>query len=113
MPDFVTAVRRKAALLAGLPASELQQVLVTEYRAGAAIGWHKDRSVFGEVVGVSPLSASTFRLRRRTSASSDRASIRLQPHSAYLLKGPARTDWEHSIPAVDEFRYSLTFRNLK
>jgi alkylated DNA repair dioxygenase AlkB len=106
MPDFVTTVRRKAA-------PELQQVLITEYRPGAAIGWHKDRSVFGEVVGISLLSACTFRLRRRRGASWQRASIRLEPHSAYLLKGPARTDWQHSIPAVEELRYSLTFRNLK
>jgi alkylated DNA repair dioxygenase AlkB len=113
MPDFVTAVRRKAAFFAGLPASELQQVLITEYRPGAAIGWHKDRSVFGEVVGISLLSACAFRLRRKSGASWERASIRLERHSAYLLKGSARTDWEHSIPAVEELRYSLTFRNLK
>jgi alkylated DNA repair dioxygenase AlkB len=33
--------------------------------------------------------------------------------SAYLLRGPSRTEWEHSIPAVDELRYSITFRNLR
>ena len=42
-----------------------------------------------------------------------RASLTLAPRSAYLLRGPARTEWEHSIPAVESLRYSLTFRTLK
>jgi alkylated DNA repair dioxygenase AlkB len=113
MPDFLSAVREKAARFAALPTSELQQVLVTEYRPGAAIGWHKDRSVFGQVVGISLLSSCLFRLRRRTGTGWERSSLHLEPRSAYLLTGPARIQWEHSIPAVAELRYSLTFRNLK
>jgi hypothetical protein len=35
------------------------------------------------------------------------------PRSAYLLSGPARWEWEHSIPPVDALRYSITFRNLR
>jgi alkylated DNA repair dioxygenase AlkB len=35
-----------------------------------------------------------------------------EPRSAYLLRGPSRTEWEHSIPAVDALRYSITFRSL-
>jgi anaerobic selenocysteine-containing dehydrogenase len=38
---------------------------------------------------------------------------RREPRSAYLLSGPARSEWEHSIPAVDALRYSITFRNLR
>jgi alkylated DNA repair dioxygenase AlkB len=113
IPDFLSTIRESAADFAGMRASELQQVLVTEYRPGAAIGWHKDRSVFGDVVGVSLLSACLFRLRRKSGPTWQRASIRLEPRSVYLLKGSARMQWEHSIPAVEELRYSLTFRNLK
>ena len=36
-----------------------------------------------------------------------------EPRSAYLLSGPARSVWEHSIPPVGEPRYSVTFRNLR
>jgi alkylated DNA repair dioxygenase AlkB len=36
----------------------------------------------------------------------------VQPRSAYLLRGDARWDWQHSIPPVDELRYSVTFRTL-
>jgi alkylated DNA repair dioxygenase AlkB len=35
------------------------------------------------------------------------------PRSAYLLSGPSRNEWEHSIPAVDSLRYSITFRNFR
>src|SRR5438874_9742136 len=68
LPDFLLSVQKKAAAFAGLKPSDLQQVLLTEYRPGVAIGWHKDRAVFGDVVGLSPLSACHFRLRRMTGA---------------------------------------------
>ncbi len=68
MPDFLAAIRDAAARFSSLPASLLEQVLVTEYAPGATIGWHKDRSVFGDVVGISLLAACTFRLRRKAGA---------------------------------------------
>jgi len=34
------------------------------------------------------------------------------PRSAYLLRGASRRDWEHSIPPVDQLRFSVTFRNF-
>jgi alkylated DNA repair dioxygenase AlkB len=37
----------------------------------------------------------------------------IEPRSAYLLQGPARTVWEHSIPAVESLRYSITFRTFR
>ena len=36
-----------------------------------------------------------------------------QPRSAYLLSGPARKEWEHSIPQMDALRYSITCGNLR
>jgi len=113
MPDFLLPLRERAAAFAGLQATDLQQVLLTEYQPGAPIGWHKDRFVFGDVVGVSLLSACTFRFRRKAGAGWERSSLVLAPRSAYLLHGPARTEWEHSIPPVTELRYSITFRNFR
>jgi len=43
----------------------------------------------------------------------DRAALRLEPRSVYLMRGLSREDWEHSIPAVEELRYSVTFRSLR
>jgi alkylated DNA repair dioxygenase AlkB len=113
IPSFLHAIRRKAAGFARLKACDLQQVLLTEYRPGATIGWHKDRSVFGDVVGISLLSACAFRLRKKTASGWERTSIELEPRSAYLLQGEVRREWEHSIPAVRSLRYSITFRNFR
>lgn len=107
MPEFLHPVRAQAAAFAGIAPSDLQQVLVTEYGPGAAIGWHKDRSVFGDVVGISLLSPATFRFRRKMGTKWERANITVEPRSVYLLRGASRSEWEHSIPAVDGLRYSL------
>ena len=112
MPAFLLDLREIAAEFADMKAAELQQVLVTEYAAGAGIGWHKDKAVFNQVVGISLLSPCTFRLRRKKGEGWERVSIVAEPRSAYLLSGPSRTEWEHSIPEVDALRYSVTFRNL-
>jgi alkylated DNA repair dioxygenase AlkB len=113
IPCFLLPSRERAAMFAGLAPSELQHVLLTEYAPGAAIGWHKDKAVFGEVVGISLLSPCVFRLRRKTGSRWDRASFVAEPRSAYLLRGPSRTEWQHSIPGVEALRYSITFRNLR
>jgi len=112
IPAFLLPMRERAAAFAELPASSLAQVLLTEYRPGAAIGWHKDRAVFGDVVGISLLSAATLRMRCKSGRGWRRALLKLQPRSAYHLRGPVRTQWEHSIPAVERLRYSITFRTL-
>jgi alkylated DNA repair dioxygenase AlkB len=119
VPEFLGRVREAAAAFAGLQPTGLQQVLVTEYGPGAAIGWHKDKAVFGEVVGLSLLSACTFRLRRRVAGGAggasgwERVNVIAEPRSAYLLSGPARTEWEHSIPPAEAPRYSVTFRTVQ
>jgi alkylated DNA repair dioxygenase AlkB len=113
IPRFLEPARKRAAAFAALKATDLQHVLVTEYQPGAAIGWHKDRAVFGDVIGISLVSACTFRLRRKAGAGWQRASLALAPRSAYLLRGAARVEWEHSIPPVTELRYSITFRNFR
>ena len=88
-------------------------MLVTEYSAGAAIGWHRDKQEFGEIIGVSLLSPCTFRLRRAKGKGWERVNLTAEPRSAYLMSGPSRSEWEHSIPPVDALRYSITFRNLR
>jgi alkylated DNA repair dioxygenase AlkB len=112
MPEFLSVIRERAANFAGIASGRLEQVLITEYTPGAAIGWHKDRSVFGDVVGISLLSSCTFRMRRKTEHRWERRNLTAEPRSVYLLRGPSRTEWEHSIPGVDSLRYSITFRNV-
>ena len=113
IPPFLQDLREVAAAFAGLAPEKLHQVLVLEYGPGAGIGWHKDKAVFGDVIGVSLLSAANFRLRRQVGDQWQRVSLTAEPRSAYLLSGEARSEWEHSIPPVDALRYSVTFRNLR
>jgi alkylated DNA repair dioxygenase AlkB len=112
IPPWLHPLRERVADLAGLAPERLQHALVLEYSPGSSIGWHRDKAVFGDVLGVSLLSPSRFRLRRKAGSTWERAALILEPRSAYLLRGPSRTEWEHSIPAVDALRYSITFRSL-
>ena len=113
MPAFLTEIRRIAARFADIEPDRLQHALITEYSPGAAIGWHRDRPEFGDVVGISLLAPCTFRLRRQLDEGWERVSLIAEPRSAYLLRGSSRREWEHSIPPVNELRYSITFRNLR
>src|SRR5436305_7012712 len=113
LPEFLLPPRDRAAGFAGLAPTELAQALVTEYMPGAAIGWHRDRSVFGDVIGISLGAPCRFRLRRKRGDGWERAALTLMPRSAYLLRGPARHEWQHSIPPVEALRYSVTFRSTR
>jgi alkylated DNA repair dioxygenase AlkB len=114
MPHFLRELRMSASQFAGVEPVELQHVLVTEYGAGSGIGWHRDKPVFGIVVGISLLSPCIFRLRRQVGPRRwERVSLIAEPRSAYILSGAVRNDWEHSIPSVNSLRYSVTFRSVR
>ena len=49
-------VRDAAAEAFGLESCSLEQALLIEYGPGASIGWHKDRPVFGDVIGAPSLA---------------------------------------------------------
>jgi alkylated DNA repair dioxygenase AlkB len=122
IPEFLLPLRALAGSFAGLDPEALEHVLVTEYDRGAGIGWHRDKAVFGDVVGISLLVPCVLRFRRRVGRKAraerksaghwERVNVETEPRSAYLLSGPARSEWEHSILRVDALRYSITFRQL-
>jgi alkylated DNA repair dioxygenase AlkB len=111
-PSFLADLRKKVAKFAGRLVDEFQQIGVNQYPPGAGIGWHKDKSQFGVIVGVSLLAPATMRFRRKEGDQWVRISQKVIPRSIYILEGEARTTWEHSIPPLDALRYSLTFRTL-
>jgi alkylated DNA repair dioxygenase AlkB len=113
LPDYLIPLRKRAAEFAAINSSALEHALVIEYKAGAGIGWHRDRPQFGDVIGISLLAPCTFRLRRKAGAKWERRSLTAEPRSAYLLRAASRTNWEHSIPPLDTLRYSVTFRTLR
>jgi DNA oxidative demethylase len=112
IPDWLTPLRDKAAAFAGVTPDEIAHALLARYDPGAGIGWHKDRSVFDRVVGVSLNSPATLRFRQRTECGFNRFSLPVEPRSAYLLSGEARHEWEHSIVPGEALRFSITFRTM-
>jgi len=112
IPEWLGPARETAAAFAGLRPSDFIHVLLARYDPGAGIGWHRDRDVFENVVGISLGSPATLRFRQRLPAGFKRASLEVQPRSAYFLSGEARHEWEHSIAPGDQLRFSITFRSL-
>jgi len=112
IPEWLLPVRAKAAAFAGLPPEDFIQALVARYDPGAGIGWHRDRDVFEQVVGISLGTPATLRFRQRLPSGFRRVSVDVAPRSAYLLSGEARYAWEHSITPGDQLRFSITFRTL-
>jgi alkylated DNA repair dioxygenase AlkB len=91
-------LRERCAALMGREPEEVADLLVTRYPPGAGIGWHRDAPQFGDVGGVSLQAASRMRFRRGRPRAWQTAELPLEPRSAYLLSGPARTQWQHHIP---------------
>jgi alkylated DNA repair dioxygenase AlkB len=113
MPDWLEPIRDRAAAFAALAPDALHHVLINEYAPGAPIGWHRDRPQFEDVLGVSLLSPAPLRFRRKRAERWERRTLTVEPRSVYLLRGPSRTEWEHSIPPAEDLRYSITFRSLR
>jgi DNA oxidative demethylase len=112
VPDWLLPLRSRAADVANVKADNFVHVLLARYDPGAGIGWHRDRDVFEQVVGISLSSAAVLRFRRRTGSGFSRAKLEVVPRSAYLLSGEARHEWEHSIAPGESLRFSITFRAL-
>lgn len=118
LPDFLESLRESAATLTSRRPEEFMETLVTEYRPGAGIGWHRDAPPFGIIVGISLVAPCTMKFRpwpvvkslgRRTKP----LAKLLEPRSVYVLDGDVRHRWQHSIPPGDALRYSITFRTLR
>lgn len=109
IPQWLAPLRDRAAGFAG---DEIAHALIARYDPGAGIGWHKDRSVFDRVVGLSLASPAVLRFRQRTPSGFTRFNLQVEPRSAYRLSGEARYEWEHRIVPGDELRFSITFRTM-
>jgi alkylated DNA repair dioxygenase AlkB len=113
IPDYLVLLMDIASQISGMPAEAFEQIMVTEYAPGAGIGWHRDRPSYEDVVAISFLSLCTLRLRRKAGEDWERRSVVIEPRSVYLLHGPVRNEWEHSIAPMDVIRYSVTLRTFR
>jgi alkylated DNA repair dioxygenase AlkB len=117
IPAFLMPLRERVAEWAGLPPEKFVQGLVSEYRPGTPLGWHRDVPNFEVIVGVSLGAACRMRLRPYRPGLRNRReeviTVELEPRSAYQIRGTARWGWQHSIAATKELRYSITFRSAR
>jgi len=112
IPEFLAAVRGRAAAAAGLGSEEFIEAVITEYPPSAPIGWHRDVPQFEQIVGIS--LGSSCRMRFKPYRAEGRiASVVLAPRSLYVMQGAARWKFQHSIPPVEQARYSITFRTAR
>jgi alkylated DNA repair dioxygenase AlkB len=116
IPGAFHFILNKVADSLSLKAAQFGELLVTEYPPGSVINWHRDAPPFDLIAGISLLSDCTFRMRPHEKAKQGRTSIISFPverRSLYVMQGPSRTEWQHSISPVKSHRYSLTLRTLK
>jgi alkylated DNA repair dioxygenase AlkB len=124
IPEFLLLLRTRLGEWAEVAPEAFAMALINEYRPGAPIGWHRDAPQYEIIAGVSLLAECRMKLRPYLSPSELAAlkkrtprktthEITLRPCSAYIISGPARQRFEHSIPPVTEMRYSITFRTLR
>jgi alkylated DNA repair dioxygenase AlkB len=111
LPPFLRALRDKVAAHLRLPPHAFVHALVSEYRPGTPIGWHRDKPGYGIVAGVSLAGTGTMRFRPYAEQDARHTvSVELAPRSLYVMRDAIRSHWQHSMPPIRELRYSVTLR---
>jgi alkylated DNA repair dioxygenase AlkB len=114
IPPFLLPLRSRVGDLIHTPDTNFVHALVTEYRPGTELGWHRDIGEFGIVVGVSLGGSCRMRFRRYPPQKGARIfTLELAPRSVYVLRDEIRWRWQHSVARTKELRYSITFRTSR
>ena len=98
------------------------QMIVNAYEAGAGISAHIDLSAFDDAIAAISLGSHCV-MQFAEKASGREEELLIEPGSALVLSGEARSRWTHAIPArtsdlwhnrelVRRRRVSLTFRRM-
>jgi alkylated DNA repair dioxygenase AlkB len=113
IPSWLAPIILSVEEFGDLRSGSVRQVLCTEYDVGVGIGWHRDKPHFHEIFGLSLGASCRFRFRRAAGDKWERFTLNAEPRSLYMMSGESRQIWEHSIPAVEQRRYSITFRTMR
>ena len=114
IPQFLLPLRTKVSRFLEIEESRLVHALVTEYRPGTELGWHRDIGEFGIVAGISLAGTCRMRFRRYPPEKGAKVfSLDLVPRSVYVLRDEIRWRWQHSVARTQELRYSITFRTSR
>ncbi len=116
IPEMLLPLRARVAAVAALTGEDFTHAMVAEYQPGVQLGWHRDVPDFGLVAGLSLGSTARLQFRPYPPTEISRKhyfNASLEPGSLYILRGPARWEWQHRVPPVPALRYSITFRTLR
>ena len=116
VPDVLIPLRRRLADYALIPEHWFAQTLITEYRPGTPLGWHRDALNYELVAGVSLGGRCRMRFRPyppRRGRDPKTFTLELGRRSIYVMRDEVRWNWQHSITATPEHRWSITFRTLR
>jgi alkylated DNA repair dioxygenase AlkB len=116
IPESLEPLRRQAAAWLGVAPEAFTQALVAEYQPGTPLGWHRDVPDFEDVVGISLGNEAVMRFRPYPPREPKKAGVIkvvVEPRSIYLLRGPARWAWQHSVAPTKSLRYSITLRTAR
>jgi DNA oxidative demethylase len=86
IPAELDWLRERCAGLMGREPEDLVNLLVTRYPSGAGIGWHRDAPTFGEVSGISLLTACRMRFRRGRTGRRPSSPSNPAPHTSYPVR---------------------------
>jgi alkylated DNA repair dioxygenase AlkB len=115
VPGFLKPLRAGIAAWLGMAEDDFRHALVSEYRPGTGVGWHRDMPDFAVVAGVSLAAPARMRFRPYPPgkpAAREVLGLDLEPRSAYVLRNDVRWRWQHSIAPTAALRYSVTFRTV-
>lgn len=112
-PHFLIPIIERASEHFGIHRERIEHAMVTEYAPGTPIGWHRDMPPYDKIIGISLGSAVPFRFRRKMRGGWERVTVTAEPRSLYCMSGPSRYVWQHSIPPVHAWRYSITLRTVR
>jgi alkylated DNA repair dioxygenase AlkB len=111
LPAFLVTLRERIARHLGLEPQDFVHALVSEYRPGTPIGWHRDKPAYGIVVGLSLNGWGRMRFRPYAARDAQHTvALDLAPRSLYVMREAIRRDWQHSMLPTRELRYSITLR---
>ncbi|MDB5860072.1 MAG: 2OG-Fe(II) oxygenase [Ramlibacter sp.] len=113
LPAWLDPLRAKVAAWLHARPDVFTQALIAEYSPGTPLGWHRDVPEHEDIVGISLLNEAVLKFRPYPHEKGSKAGVlklTVAPRSVYLLRGPARWAWQHSVSPTKSLRYSITLR---
>ena len=107
-------LRDKVADWLGVRPQQLVHALLSEYRPGTPLGWHRDVPNFEVIAGVSLASDAVLQFRPYENPQANQVlGWAVEPRSIYVMRDAARWAWQHRVLPTDALRYSITFRTAR